>query len=571
MPDRQPSPPRPGPAAPGESPPAAPGAAGSIAASGPASAARLPLVLLALLAAVPALAVLPAFRAGGPVFTLYREPKLAAAQALLWALLVALAWHRQPPVGAMALRSALVRPPLILLALFVAWSAATALWVTVPANLLYELIQYASLGVLLAVLVAWGERERRLRGVIVRALAASLGVVTVIGFVQLAAPISWLPPIDPQYGVSNPSLMGYKNPMALALLGQVYLLARLAAGGSGRRRLAWGLLLGAELVYLATLQSRTAYAALALSALLLVAVAIARRGVAWRRRAAVLAVTVALGGLFAAAVALHPGARARLGSAVQHATSPAEYLASDRGTYLLNTLNMVDHRPLGVGLGDWQSWYPLFRRHDRYRSFSDAFQARRAHSDLVQLLGETGWPGLALWLAFLAAAVGSALGRFLRRGDTTALFAGVQLAALVFAMGSDYLVEMPYHKLQLFLVGAVALIRPPSEGAPAPAAAPVARARSAISTAAAVAVTAIATAAVAWSACSLVRAGLAAGIEQRYLAMLAHAAPAGGERPIAIARGDELTRLAAAGGGWPTRRRLGVSASAVSPVSACWP
>jgi hypothetical protein len=438
------------------------------------------------------------------------------------------------------------RTPILLLATFVAWSAVTALWVEVPANLVYELIQYLPLAALLILLVGWGERDPRVPGVIARGLAASLGLVTLIGFLQLAMPIPWLPPIDPQFGVSNPSLMGYKNPMALALLGQVWLVGWLAAGGSPRRRWPWGLLLAAELVYLATLQSRTAYAALAVSAVLFGVVFVTRPGLPGRTRARALAgalVGLVVGGaLFAAAVALHPGARARVASAARYAANPGEYLASDRGTYLRNTLHMVRHRPYGVGLGDWQTWYPLFRRHDRYRSFSETVQVRRAHGDLVQLLGETGWSGLALWLGFLAAATASALRRYLRHGDPGGLFAGVQLAAMAIAMGSDYAVEMPYHKLQLFLVAAVALIRPaPGAGGPgSPARAPAPAVRRTAGAAAA-AVTLAAVAAAGWSVSTLVRSVHAAALERGYLALVAGAEPA-----AALPRA-ELERLAGTG------------------------
>ncbi len=509
-------------------------------------AGAAPLVLLAALASAPALAVLPVFDAGRPVATLYREPKLAVAQVLLWALLAAAAWRRPPLCPAAELRRVLGRTPVLLLMAFVAWGAVTALWVEVPANLGYELVQYAPLAALLALLVGWGERDPRVAGVIARGLAASLGLATLIGFLQLAAPLPWLPPIDPQYGVANPSLLGYKNPMALALLGQVYLVAGLAAGGAPRWRPLWGLLLAAEVVYLATLQSRTAYAALAGSALLLAAAAAVRPGVSARRRALVLAGALALGALFAAAVALHPGARARLASAARHAANPAEYLASDRGAYLRNTLHMVRHRPYGVGLGDWQTWYPLFRRYDRYRSFSETVQVRRAHGDLVQLLGETGWSGLALWLGFLAAATAAALRRWLRHGDLRGLFAGVQLAALVIAMGSDYLVEMPYHKLQLFLVAALALIRPLGAGGPGtgerpgPVREPAPAGRRAAAAAAA-AVTLAAVAAAGWSVSTLVRSVHAAALERGYLALVA------GPEPAAALPRAELERLAGTG------------------------
>ena len=90
-------------------------------------------------------------------------------------------------------------------------------------------------------------------------------------------------------------------------------------------------------------------------------------------------------------------------SAAAYAASPRTYLESDRGVYLRNTLNMARYRPFGVGLGDWQSQYPVFRSVRRSADFTDQgleVQVRRAHSDHVQFLGEAGWPGFVLWLAY---------------------------------------------------------------------------------------------------------------------------------------------------------------------------
>jgi O-antigen ligase len=188
-----------------------------------------------------------------------------------------------------------------------------------------------------------------------------------------------------------------------------------------RERLGWTLLLGLELVYLATLQSRTAYLALAVSALLALVVGRARhlhregeRGrLAPRGAAAVLALGAVLVVLVAS---LHPGARGRLATMGRILASPASYLETDRGLYLRATWSMVREHPFGVGLGDWQTHYPLHRPREAFGGPEDLHRVRRAHSDHVQMLGELGWQGLAAWWAVLGTALVLAGRSFWRSG-----------------------------------------------------------------------------------------------------------------------------------------------------------
>jgi hypothetical protein len=133
------------------------------------------------------------------------------------------------------------------------------------------------------------------------------------------------------------------------------------------------------------------------------------------------------------------------------------YLESDRGTYLLNTLNMASHRPLGVGIGDWQTQYPVYRLHNRDLWFNEEFQVRRAHSDHVQILGETGWPGILLWAGFLIAMIASCALRWCTTGHLLSLMIAAQFVALAAAMSVDYVIEHPFCKFQFFLIVFVAL------------------------------------------------------------------------------------------------------------------
>ena len=393
---------------------------------------------------------------GGVAFTMYREPKLAALGLLGWAFALAFLVARAPRLRPGALRRTLGKPYFALFFAFLVYAGASLAWVRVPENHLYEWRQYLLLFVVSVGLDAWARESEGIQRIVRLGLVLSLVPVVVVGYLQLAGLFPFLDPIDPGYGVRHASLMGYKNPMALAVAGQLFLLAGAAAEmlGSRRRfvvRLMVATYMGAVLLYLVTLQSRTAVVATAGATGLVIALHAARN----RRApggAKALALLIAAGVTLGAVVVANPTLRARFATVGAYLARPASLLDSDRGVYLRNTLVMVADRPFGVGLGDWQTWYPVYRRYDRYRAYDETFQVRRAHGDHVQLLGELGWPGLALWWALLAAALVPPLRRFWRRGETRDLFLVGQLAVFILAMAGDYVVELPYHKLQLFLV-----------------------------------------------------------------------------------------------------------------------
>ncbi|MEM1202709.1 MAG: O-antigen ligase family protein [Acidobacteriota bacterium] len=428
---------------------------------------------LRALGALPAVSFLPIHENGVVTSVLYREPKHAAALAVGWGFLAASAWLA-PRLGGPRRRdlwAVLHRTPLLVLSAWLAWLATGHLWTRVPENLAYEGLQLALLFPLLVVLLGWCVRRPEVPRWIGDGLIAGLALATAVGFLQRAVALPWLAPIDPHLGGSFPSLFGYKNPMALALLGQLFLVAERAAGSRGFAALRWGGLLAAELVYLALLGSRSAYLGLVIGAGAWVALTLWRglrvgadgsSGHAARRWLPIAALV-----LFAVVLAADPRARLRATSALEVAASPTAYWTSDRGTYLRNTLEMVRAHPLGVGLGDWQTHYPLFRRFDPARSFSQGFQVRRAHSDHVQMLGEGGWPGLVLWSAVLALAALSPARRYWTRGSPGDAWLWAQVVALAAAMATDYVSEMPFHKLQLFLLLVLAFARPEDAEAPA--------------------------------------------------------------------------------------------------------
>ena len=156
-------------------------------------------------------------------------------------------------------------------------------------------------------------------------------------------------------------------------------------------------------------------------------------------------------------------------SALGFVRNPGTYLESDRGTYLVNTVHMARFHPLGVGVGDWQTHYPVYRKYKREMWFGEQFQVRRAHSDHVQMLGEGGWPGLFLWAAFLCSTMLITARRWILERDVRSLFLAAQLVAISAAMCVDYVIEHPYLKLQFFLVVFLCLSKEREGGAAAAA------------------------------------------------------------------------------------------------------
>lgn len=412
--------------------------------------------LLLATVGLPAMVFTWGTRDGEVAFVLFRDPKLAALRALGWTLLAVLAWRRPGGLRVADIRGRLRRPAWAFLGLFLAWGLITALWVEVPQNLWHELGQYALLLLLALALDTWSDRDPEVPWLVELGVVVSLGVASAVGMVQAVVPIPILSPIDPHFAASDPSFLGYKNPMALAVVGQIFLLGRFLLGARPGRRAPLAFLLAAELAYLVSLKSRTAWVALAGAAVLLLLLVLKRQGPGrWLVRplaGGALAVV-----LFGAALAADPDLRWRAASVSGYLARPASFLESDRGTYLLNTLNMVRHHPLGVGLGDWQTQYPLYRRVQRSLYFSDTVQVRKAHSDPVQVLGETGWPGLVLWLGFLGALWVAPIRCYLRTGEPAVALAAAQVMVLSLAMLTDSLVDHPYGKLLLVLIAFIAV------------------------------------------------------------------------------------------------------------------
>ena len=439
-------------------------------ATGPFADRKRRILRLALfgLTFLSAIAVGFGTRDGEVVFMMYRQPKLLAIQLLGWLFVLLYVWWRRDAFGTVVRGLGRDTLPALLVG-FIGLLVLSLVWATVRWNSLYELLQYAVLLAVFLVIVEWARDDDRVRLDVVLGMVVAMAVATVVGLVQARWAIPFLSPIDPQFGVENPSLMGYKNPMAQALLAQIYLLAFLVfrrgsdAAACRRRaiRLGLGVLLVVEMAYLGTLQSRAVYTALILTAPVLIGV-LAWRALRERRVVAAVVALTLMVGAFAVGVATVPGARERLSSIGEVLGSGIDILGEDRPVYASNTLVMVRDRPFGVGVGNWQVLYPVYRSHGRGVAFSEEMQVRRAHSDPVQFLGEAGWQGLGLWVALLGAGVLLSWTRYRRDGDDLSLFVGFQIAAVAVAGTFDYIMDLPYGKLQVVLLLALAAAAQPA-------------------------------------------------------------------------------------------------------------
>ncbi|MEX1311738.1 MAG: O-antigen ligase family protein [Candidatus Sulfomarinibacteraceae bacterium] len=416
------------------------------------------LFLLGAAVVLPALVFRSATFDGGVVAVLYREPKKDALTVLGWLVVLGFFLVKGRGIGLQDLARRCSDPLVASLSLLLSCFALTRLWVTVPENWNYEMSQYAMLFLLLLVGLAWSTEDSRVPAVIRIGLFASLALVTVIGAIQWVFPAVVPAAINPFNQVAHPSLMGYKNPAALSVLAQFFILAGVSFA-PGRRsrpmRVLLIVLLALELVYIVSLQSRTALFALVCGTAVLVGLTVCNPRA--RRRRSFIAVGAGLV-IVATTLLAVPDSTSRHRSTLRLLANPGQYFETDRGIYLLTTLRMVSHHPLGVGIGDWQTMVPVYRDIDHDVAFDDDFQVRRAHSDHVQVLGEAGWPGLVLWFGFLAVPIWRCAASALREGDSTAAFMTAQLVAISVAMCTDFLIEIPYNKFQFMLVVLLAAV-----------------------------------------------------------------------------------------------------------------
>jgi tetratricopeptide (TPR) repeat protein len=83
------------------------------------------------------------------------------------------------------------------------------------------------------------------------------------------------------------------------------------------------------------------------------------------------------------------------------AEEKAKELDNERLTLWQKTYEMVRKHPGGVGMGNWQVYFPDATLKGLWRAEDLNFTFQRPHNDLLWILSETGWPGLNLFLIFI--------------------------------------------------------------------------------------------------------------------------------------------------------------------------
>lgn len=394
---------------------------------------------------------------GKIAFINYSEPKFAAWMVLSW-FLISIFWLYAARMSQFQDRLKIVFQDKLtwLWVAFLVYLCITAVHTLVIEAAIYELVQFFSLFVLYIVLVPLFAETKFLK-VSLWAISISFMLVTIVGFLQF---FGLLPFFKAIHGPEHPSTFGYKNPASLALLGQLFLLAGLGEmyRGSAKPWLSWILwfVMAVEIVYLATLQSRTAYFAFFAAALWLGIWIVFKLKKTHPRL--IKFSWVAMGTaflLFSSVTFFYKPAWDRVEKIVIYLKDPVSFIKSDRGTYLMNSINMANKNIMGVGIGNWGFAYPVYRTFQPDMYFSETVQVRRAHGDYAQMLGETGWVGLAIWVTLL--------GWILIRGIKTAfqsqtllpMFAIVQYGVFLLVMLFDFCIEMPYHKFAFYAIMAI--------------------------------------------------------------------------------------------------------------------
>jgi len=110
-----------------------------------------------------------------------------------------------------------------------------------------------------------------------------------------------------------------------------------------------------------------------------------------------------------------------------------------------NTLAMIqDHPLLGVGVGNWKIFYPLYARTVRVDpAFSAEVQPTHTHNDFLEICAETGMPGLALWLWIILAALRLAWQAFAHARDPALDLLLLALTTGMLAMLGSALINFP--------------------------------------------------------------------------------------------------------------------------------
>jgi O-antigen ligase len=335
-------------------------------------------------------------------FTFRQELTVALVLAAAFALLLRRRARRAVPDGeAKATRDALVSP--LLLAAFVAWSAASALWATNVFAAAHYALSWVAYLLLFPLLVRAYESRR--------VLSASLKLLGAVVVVTAAANVVG------HLGSANSVLRanGLGEPLAVS----VPVFASLALSAR-RTRAALLSGLAAALAWLAVLQIAERAGFVAVCAGLLVLAASALATPRFRPRSKSRAVVVALALLACVAFqsapspfeqSKHQPVLARLG-----ATSAGDLNTRARFLYWGAAFEMWRARPLaGVGANNFSTAIPEARAafavshpDSPLAGLNEKYLNAGAHNEYLQILSELGAVGFVLFVAFCASLVWAA-------------------------------------------------------------------------------------------------------------------------------------------------------------------
>ena len=334
-------------------------------------------------------------------FTFRQELTVALVLAAAFALLL----RRRAPASRddSGTGSSSARLPSVLLAVFVAWSAASAMWATNVFAASHHALSWVAY-LLLFPLLARAYESRRV-------LSASLKLLGAVVLVTAAANVVG--------HLGSPHSLLRANGMGEPLAVSVPLFASLALSVR-RRRAALLSGLAASLAWLAVLQiaERAAFIAVCVGFLVLAASALATPRFRPRGKTRAALVTAALLACVAFQYApspfeqsKHQPVLARLG-----ATSAGDLNTRARFLYWGAAFEMWRARPLaGVGANNFSTAIPEARaafaaRHtdSPLSGLNEKYLNAGAHNEYLQILAELGAVGLALFVAFGASLVWAA-------------------------------------------------------------------------------------------------------------------------------------------------------------------
>lgn len=295
--------------------------------------------------------------------------------------------------------------PLVLLGIYVSLLVLSVAFSHDPARSAGELSEIFTLLVFLLGLVVLTD-ERRIR--------MALGAVVALGTFEALVGMA-------QYGLAGELHLGarvsgtfshYMTFSGVLMIADLVIIADLASGSVGARRLRdwrWLALVPINLALLASL-TRTAWVGLAAGMLVIGALA--------RRKRVVLVIAAAL----VALVVATDGPVLRRAASIADPSDPTNY---DRLCMLEAGGEMMSDRPiLGLGPGMVRELYPIYRHPTALR-----FEVPHLHNAFVQLAAERGIPALAVYLALMGTALARAWRLSRHRGGPSATGSGLPLAA----------------------------------------------------------------------------------------------------------------------------------------------